>query len=354
MKIKRFFAPTMRLALAQVRAEIGADAVILSQHSAEGGVELVAAVDFSESALGKENKPPPANAESMPALADMRRELHSLRGLLEQRLSGFGWGELERWHPLQMCVIQALRRLNLGTDLCKEIAAGIDERGDFAAAWRRALALLAHRLAASDDDILERGGVVALVGPAGVGKTTTIAKLAARFVLRHGPRELALVSTDRERIGAHEQLCAYGRSLGVPATVAGEPAELPAALDALRGKRLVLIDTAGAYLPEAGLPSVQTYLVLSAATHRAGLDCALRQFSVAQPAGCIVTKLDEAASLGELISALVEHRLPVTYLSEGQRVPEDLRPARPHHLVSAAVVAAQRSTARGMPLNAQG
>lgn len=368
MRIKRFCAPTIREAIRLVRAELGPDAVILSNRRVEGGMEIVAATDYDEAAFqpptaaaGTSRQPGVATRATSgdtpqePALHAMRRELNSLRGLLEHQLSGLAWGELARRHPLRARLITALRHVGLSATLAREIAAAAEGR-DYDSLWRQALAVLAHRVAVTNDDILDRGGIVAMVGPTGVGKTTTVAKLAARCVLRHGARHVGLITMDNYRIGAHEQIRTYGRILGLPVRQVGTIDELRQAVAALRDRRLVLIDTAGMghrdlRLAEqlailASVPQVRTCLVMSANTQYAGLNEVLRAFRPARPQSCVLTKLDEAPNLGGALSVVVQTQLPVAYLSDGQRVPEDLQPARAHNLVSAAVALSQQTAGR--------
>jgi flagellar biosynthesis protein FlhF len=195
---------------------------------------------------------------------------------------------------------------------------------------------------------------VALVGATGVGKTTTIAKLAARYALRHGRERVALVTTDSYRIAAHEQLRTYGRILGIPVRIANNREELTESLKLLSDKDLVLIDTAGMSqrdvrlsqqfsLVEEAAPAIKTYLVLSTTTHRAGLTEVVKTFGKVKLDGCILTKLDETTSLGGAISTLAEHKLPVAYVSDGQRVPEDIHIARAPNLIQRAVQVAQQT-----------
>lgn len=406
MKIKRFFAPDMRQAIRKVREEQGPDAVILSNRKVEGGVEIVAAIDYDESVVDRvlgqgmpaAERPPaaagkagsyaaiqddvthiapkpmadeptskemprskPAAAprkdivwEQDPALVEMRQEIHELRGLLENQLARLAWGELRRNRPVRADLLQRLTALGLTSDLAADLSDAADDGQDIEMAWRRALGLLAERLPVTDDDILSTGGVVALVGSTGVGKTTTVAKLAARFALRHGHRNVALITTDSYRIGAHEQLFTYGRILGVPVQVASDHNELQTALKSLSDKRLVLIDTAGmslrdvrlseqfATLRDAGMP-IRTYLAMAATTQASVLREAIKTFSSAGLDGCILTKVDEAASLGDTLALVAEYRLPLAYIGDGQRVPEDLHPARSHSLVNRAVSLMQQT-----------
>ncbi len=371
MRIKRFFAPNIRQAIRMVREEVGPDAVILSNTEVEGGVEIIAAMDYDEALLqSSECAPSPgvAAADALkpaagvariewsqePALLDMRREMKSLRGLLEQQLSSLAWGDMARRNPARARLLHSLRDTGISPALARQIANEAAQTTDYEAAWRQALAILAHRLQVTNDDILDGGGVVALIGPTGVGKTTTIAKLAARFVLRHGARSVALVTTDSYRIGAHEQLRTYARILGLPLRIAANGEELRAALAAFSDKRLVLVDSAGmsqrdlrlseqmALLAGGGEP-LGTYLVLSAAGQMSAALEAAQAFHGTRLRGCIITKLDEAMSLGGLLSVVIQQKLPVAYVSDGQRVPEDLAVARAHNLVSSAVSLAARA-----------
>ena len=283
-----------------------------------------------------------------PAFVEMRQEIRSLKGIVQHQFSGLAWSELSRRHPMQVRVIKKLIELGLTPSLARDLATKVSEQGDANTIWRKTLGLLAQRIPVSSDHILANEGVVALVGPTGVGKTTTAAKLAARFVLRHGTGSVAFVTTDSYRIGAHEQLRIYGRILGVPVSVANDSDELHEILKSLKNKRLVLIDTAGMSQRDLRLseqfsllssesPRIRNYLVLSATTHLFGLDETVRAFKGGSLAGCIITKVDEAANLGSALSVVIKHNLPVGYIGDGQRVPEDLHLARANNLVNASL-----------------
>jgi len=203
-------------------------------------------------------------------------------------------------------------------------------------------------------------GVIAVVGPTGAGKTTTIAKLAARWSMQHGSQDLALVSTDAYRIGAREQLMTYARILGAPFHAANSGGELARALERLKSKRLILIDTAGMGPRDVRLTEQLAALQLGAARARVllalpaqgeghALEEIIRTFSRVSPAACILTKLDEAASLGAVISTTLRHKLRIAYLCDGQRVPEDLHSAHERRvwLVRAALKLKERAPPRG-------
>jgi flagellar biosynthesis protein FlhF len=400
MKIKRYFAKDMRQAICLVREEQGPDAVILSNRRVDGGVEIVAAVDYDESLVTRmaeeqtrQRAPRPDAAAATPAatsspvstaaqrtvhiaapvsstplesryeqhsaaipkpeivwsqepsLVAMREELQGLRGMMESQLNGLAWGEMRRSQPQRVKLLERLTQLGLSASLSTQIADRIDYKGDLVGTWRQALSLLSSQLAVTDDDIINRGGIVALIGPTGVGKTTTVAKLAARYTLRHGAGRVALVTTDSYRIGAQQQLNTFGKILGAPVHMARNGEELRNILLALRDKSLVLIDTAGmsprdvrlseqlSMLYQTGLP-VRSYAVLAASAQRRSLEEVIHTFSKVELDGAILTKLDETTGLGEALSVVVQNRLPVAYISDGQRVPEDLHPARSNNLVN--------------------
>jgi flagellar biosynthesis protein FlhF len=289
-----------------------------------------------------------------PAILELKNELKGMRDLLEQQMSSLAWSELNRRDPLRAKLTRCLLELGLSPAICERIADATGEHEDFENTWRHALAILAHSLPVDSTDFLNHGGVVALVGATGVGKTTTIAKLAARYALRHGSERVAMVTTDGYRIAAHEQLRTYGRILDIPVRIANNHEELVEALKVLSDRDLVLVDTAGMsqrdirlseqfQLIKKSAPSIKTYLVLSTTTHRAGLREITRAFGEVKLDGCILTKLDETTSLGGALSAIMENELPVSYVSDGQRVPEDIHIARGHSLINQAVHIAQET-----------
>jgi flagellar biosynthesis protein FlhF len=379
----------MRQALAQVRDALGPDAVILSSGRIGDDVEVVAAVDL-EVAQAVEAAPPPvrvtaphadftapaesrnaehlrsrrassqlseqiapahvlANAAQAPVAQEtLAAEMKDMRRMLESQLATLAWNDLSRRSPIQAAMLKELAQLGITQDLSNSLVRKIPTNLNFSAARRFALATVARTIQVTGDRWLEAGGNIAFAGPAGAGKTTLIAKLAARWVLRHGPRRVALVSADAVRIGAHEQMHMLGRLLGVTTHNVYDVAELPELLNELASYELVLIDTAGASPRDPELArrlrllnqmqsKVETALVLPASTQSGAIDEVVQRFALAKPSACVITKVDEAVSLGGVLSALVRYKLPAAYMSDGQRVPEDLSPARAHVLVSRAV-----------------
>jgi flagellar biosynthesis protein FlhF len=429
MKIKRYTAESMRAALAQVRAEQGPDAVILSSRRSEEGIEVIAAVDYDEalfveahrqrapapvitpapvsaptvsapavrapliapvsaapSAAARATAPVPARTTasvpvrataparaaatvpvpavprtaatapatmpmrrpaaafvragtgSDPGLGAMQRQLQDLRQMLETGLAGMTWSDKRLREPLQARVLEELSAMDVAPDVAMALAALTPRRTTLENPSHIPLALLVKHLPVVSDLSSVSGGIMAIVGPTGAGKTTTIAKLAARWCMRHGSQDLALVSTDGYRIGARDQLMTYARILGAPMHAANSGRELARVLEKLKSKKMILIDTAGMGPRDVRLTEQLAALQLGAARARVllalpaqgeghALDEIVQAFARVTPVACILTKVDEAASLGAVISTTLRHRLKIAYVCDGQRVPEDLHAA---------------------------
>ncbi len=408
MQVKRFFAADMRQAMKLVRDELGAEAAIIGNRRIAGGVELTAALDYKLSALsprvpnveledelrktqsrivtaqaelssrveGDETanrqlfaglpltasepliephvdeperpRVAPAPAVDQRLFDSMRNELSGLRELLEVQLGSLAWTQLQGSKPQQASLWRRLQRIGLSGPLSRELLDLTAEIEEPRHAWRMLLAHLARMISVPEVDPIEEGGVIAMVGPAGMGKTTTLAKLAARYVLKYGAQNLALVSMDSFRIGAQEQLKTLGRILNVSVTHVDPGQSLGQALEPLLRKRVVLIDTAGLQASDPALRmqletlagrgiQAKNYLVLATTSQKQVLTAAYHSYKRCGLAGCILTKLDETASLGEVFSLAISHELPVAYLTDGPRIPDDLHLPRRHQLVSRAV-----------------
>jgi flagellar biosynthesis protein FlhF len=407
MQVKRFFAADMRTAMKLVRDELGADASIIGNRRVAGGVELTAALDYqapapvranpaleaelrktqarianaqaelttraeqdggkdrqlfaNESLLAPEllatpvkpQRPAEAAAPATPAvdpraLDAMRFELHGLRELIEVQLGSIAWGQLQTRRPQQANLWRRLQRMGLSAELSQALLSKVAGVAEPRQAWRMLLAHLAHAIKTPKVEPLEEGGVIALVGPAGMGKTTTLAKLAARYVLKYGSQQVALVSMDSFRIGAQEQLKTLGRILGVSVTQVDPGQSLLQSLAPLAKKRVVLVDTAGLPGNDPALRlqleslasariKAKNYLVLAATSQSQVLKAAYHSYKRCGLSGCILTKLDEAASLGEVLGLAIGQQLPVAYVTDGPRIPDNLQVPRSHQLVSRAV-----------------
>jgi flagellar biosynthesis protein FlhF len=296
----------------------------------------------------------PTAAQSSDA---MGTELKTLRRMLETQLAQLAWNDLTRRAPVHVEILRELTEIGISQELSEYILKQLPEKVELGFARRFAIAGLSQYLLVTGDRWLENGGRVAFMGATGVGKTTTLAKLAVRWVLRHGPRDIALVGSDTVRIGAQDQIQSLGQLLGVPVYTPENFESLPTLLSRLGDRhRMILIDTPGSSLRDGQLANrlgvlsncasqMETALVLAASTQVGAVEETVKRYAPANPACCVLTKVDEAASLGGALSVLIKARLPVSYMSEGQRVPEDLRPARALELVSTAVRLAKASGA---------
>lgn len=397
MNVKKFYADTARDALRLVREELGPDAVILSNHRVGDKIEIMAAPAADVAAIatpggnapraarqpvaafappppppsveprpyffpGQTPKPaqakpkgpglkfeleevrdPPANGET---IRELEQEIKFLRNMLEGQLASFAWGEIGRRQPAKL---ELMRRL-LGTgfspalsrQLLEKMPVGFDAAKGLP--WLKSTLINNLRVVAKGHDIVDAGGVYALVGPTGVGKTTTVAKLAARCTLKFGANQVALITTDSFRIGAHEQLRIYGKILGIPVYAVKEEDELQYTLTDVRDKHLVLIDTVGMSQRDQRVAEqvaflcgnsrdVKRLLLLSGNAQGSTLDDVVAAYRGAGLDGCILTKIDEGVNVGTALDVIIRHRLLLHYVTNGQRVPEDLHLANPIYLV---------------------
>jgi flagellar biosynthesis protein FlhF len=280
-------------------------------------------------------------------------ELASMRGMMEEQFAGLLWGERQRRSPIHGKLTQQLFAAGFSAQLVKMVIARLPEVDSVEAGMAWVQSVLESNLPVLDDEeaLMERGGVFALMGPTGVGKTTTTAKLAARCVMRFGASRVALLTTDSYRIGGHEQLRIFGRILGVSVHAVRDAADLQLALTELKSKHIVLIDTIGmsqrdravadqiAMLCGAGRP-VQRLLLMSATSHGDTLNEVAQAYQQAPDdaplAGCVITKIDEATNLGGALDTVLRYKLPVHYVSTGQKVPENLYVATRRFLIRSA------------------
>lgn len=400
MNPKRFVAANARAALRQVRAELGLDAVILSNRNTADGAEIVAVAMNDISALAepaapvmqapaaaaapKPAAPPPAPAAAAPVAevpqvlrtrrapppeavrpvqpafdagaartqeASLLAEIRAMKNMLSEQVASFNWSETLRHRPLRGRMLRAMLDSGFSSLLARSVIDRLpdDYSADAAHDWI-AKVLARNLLTSSVGDITDRGGVYALVGPTGVGKTTTTAKLAARCVMKHGPSRLGLVMTDDYRVGAQDQLRIYARLLGVPLYVAQTPDDLQQALAAMADKHLVLIDTVGIGQRDSRVEAqhdllinsgVERLLLLNATAQAETLEQVAQAYTTHQGrsvplAGTLLTKLDESARPACALDVIIRRRLELHFCTAGQRVPEDLELANPTALAKQA------------------
>jgi flagellar biosynthesis protein FlhF len=381
MKMKRYVAADMRSALRAIREEQGPDAVILSSRPVTGGVEVCAAVDIelaagqgtlaetaalkqleratiselereaahaAASALRSREAAVPADelVQLSNASPSVGEELKSLRGLLEQQLAALAWNDFTRREPLKARALSDLANLGLDRALALEIVGEMPANVSAEQSRRLPYALLARRIKVCAPP-LERSGAIALIGPAGSGKTTTLSKLAARYVLEHDAANLVVISADDERLGAHEQLRSLGRLLGARVETVNRVDEVAGRVAALPD-RMILIDTPGVACRDSETaaryrrwretcPALQIMLALPASTQGGVIDDVVDHFGGNIANLCVLTRIDESMSLGGVLSALARTQLPIAYCCEGPRIPDDIRPARSHQLIARAM-----------------
>lgn len=380
MSMKKFLAKTTRQALMQVKEEFGEDATIISNRTINGWTEILArseSITFSgsnllaRSELGEQQtektlqarkvqatvdllngrstpKDPPLATEippvqdkpmemiNYPQIQGVLKELREMRNQFQVQLETLSNSTLELSSNKRDLMSQFLSA-GFNLDLAKRVINKLP--ADFSARESRpwVMSLLAKNLEVMENEaeIMSQHGIYALLGPTGVGKTTTIAKIASRFVLKHGNQDIALVSTDTYRIGGHEQLRIYGKILGVEVHAAKDAQELQQTLEKLQDKKLVLIDMAGLSQKDKMVSNqldmlcdasrdIKKIICLNASGTLDTLNNVSKAFAGRGLDGCIITKLDEAIGLGGVINVILQNKLKVYYYTNGQRVPEDI------------------------------
>ncbi len=395
MNARKFIAASSRDALKLVRIELGEDAVILSNRKVPEGVEIVAMAGselahLSETRLndgaaemrGKPGQPvkggegatrqavagklSPQGANQAAMLGakvleanEMRQqearresreagmeqqtllsEIKTMRNMMQEQMARLSWSDMQQRDPARGGLLRDMLNVGFSPMLSRQLLDKMPAGGGLD--WLRSI--LGHnlRVATVQEDVVARGGVYALVGPTGVGKTTTTAKLAARAVVRYGADKVALVTTDSYRIGAHEQLKIYGKILGVSVHAVRDTEDLKLTLSGLKHKHLVLIDTMGVGQRDSRVADqarmfdavgVQRLLLLNATSSGGTLDDVVKMYGGTGVIGCIPTKLDEAVTLGTVLDVVVRHKLTMHYIASGQRVPEDLHEVNLEYLL---------------------
>jgi len=282
----------------------------------------------------------------------LRNELQSLRNMLQGQFQHMAWMNLTQKEPARAEVWKRLCRLGFDAECIQQLLEGVTAP-NANRLWHEALKQLLGKLPVAGGDMVSAGGVFAFVGPTGAGKTTTIGKLAARAVLQHGADNVVLVTTDTYRVAGHEQLRIFGRILGVKVVVVDDIARLPKVVEQHARHHLVLIDTAGLSARDERLQTqlsvlssmgarIKTFLVMPCSLQAQTQNKAFELYGAASPCGVVLTKLDESATLGEVLSLVLRKHLPVCYVADGQQVPQDVHVATAREIVQRAVLS--RST----------
>ena len=297
---------------------------------------------------------PQTSPYSDPALGDIQRELREMRSLIQEQVDHWSWGDFTHKQPVKAQILRRMTEMGFTVDLGRRVVMAIPDGLKSSQAWNEALVGLSHRVRCTEDDITDFGGIVALAGSAGGGKTTTIAKLAARYAMKHGKEKVAIVCADQYRIGARAQLQTFAQIMGVSLYTAVDGAELREQLSNMPGKTLILVDlpasrSSGSAMDAAlefmgGLPTAKTYVVESATVQPAVFERIIGKLSSLKLAGVMLTRVDEAVSLGEILSVCIEQELKIAYIADGPRVPEDLRLARASKLVVKSVELARKKS----------
>ena len=395
MKMKRVLAKDTRTALAMIKESLGEDAIIFSNTKIAGEVEIVAAIDDDSNHSTANNKSvfsdqlganldliklqekqyqhaiPPAHIsskmdppsvmesqstkvssnqlESSDNIVKMEKELGLLRLLIEQQVTNSPMQTKTFISGAAIKVAQRLERMGFEQPLIDPLLAQLPACDDPSQLWGYAQQWLQDNLTARSEECVPGVGIYALVGPTGVGKTTTIGKLGAQLAMKHGKHKVALVSMDQQRIGAKDQLRIFGAMLGIEVHHVADFDELTACLSDMSHKDYILLDTSGEnpfdrtmeHLVKGliGVPhSINVYLTLAANSQSHSLRYLMKHY-VGKVKGVVATKLDECLPLGGLLAALIESKQPLMMISNGQRIPLDLGYPNPKQLVAHAMEA---------------
>jgi flagellar biosynthesis protein FlhF len=369
-------APSTLKALRLLREQLGPDAFVVSSRVTAGCVEMVASLQAPATGriapVGPLALAAPSTLALVPIPADpadggdssVLREIHSMRGMIEEQLAGLTWKDAQKRDPLRGQLLRDLLGAGFSARLAKDLLADLPAGLNHASGLAHIKSAMASQMPVLEDEdaLMNEGGVYALMGPTGVGKTTTTAKLAARCVMRFGAEKLALITTDSYRIGAYEQLRIYGQILGVAVHAVKDAGDLEAVLASLQDKHMVLIDTVGmsqrdravsdqvAMLCGASRP-VKRLLLLNASSHGDTLNEVVKAYrhggqapNGTDLAGCILTKVDEATHPGGLLDIVIRHKLTIHYVSSGQKVPENLMLGNRRELIDSVFEAKSQSS----------
>ena len=283
-------------------------------------------------------------------MTEMLNEMRNMRSVIESQLTALSWGNIQQRDPNKSKILSTLLSAGFSASLSRQLAEKMPDNlsEEKATAWIKAILAINLNTIENDTEVLDQGGIFALIGPTGVGKTTTTAKLAARYVMKHGTKNLGIITTDAYRIGGHEQLRIYGKILGVMVHAVKDEADLKIALNELKNKHTILIDTVGvsqrdrmvaeqiAMLSNINIP-IKKLLCLNATSTGETLTDVIRAYKGKGLDGCLITKLDEAATIGNTLDVIIREKLKLYYVANGQRVPEDIHLANKQYLIQHAL-----------------
>lgn len=375
MAVKKFYASDMRAAMKSIRAQLGDEAIILSTRKLDDGVEVSASADAGGMAHGafaqarsadlnmragsgadfekdKSKEATPWFLNSISGFEEehsaLQNELGGLKSLLQNWMDQQGWENYSIKSPVNAKLWERLRNMGLEAQHINPLLASLPMHIDLKTAWQSCLSKFSDALPVLEEDLIATGGVFAFMGSAGVGKTTTIGKLATRYVLDHGADSIALITTDRFRIAAHEQLRTYGKILGVSVQAVDENNTLESLLNAFKHKKLVLVDTAGISVSHPSFSEqfdqfsklrekIKPVLLLSSTSQVQVLRAEVAAYGPIKPIASVLTKTDEAVRLGECLGLLSVNNFPVAYITFGQSIPDDIAICESKQLVNKAV-----------------
>ena len=340
MSIKKFYATSPREALNMIRNEFGSEAEIISNKIVNGWVEIIAKAGDIQTSGKQEKRPhsaPPQVTPITPAIEKIINEIREMKLGFYEKLDTLAWNSSQHLKPAHNMVLDKVLMAGFSPNLAKRLVEKLPSDYSDTEALNWLCEILSRNLISEHDeqDFLKSARVIALVGPTGVGKTTTIAKIAARYVMSHGAENLAFITTDAYRVGALEQLKVFGSILGVSVHAVKDQNELQLTLEHLKDRYTILIDTPGlsqrdprvdaqmAMLAQVNIP-IKRILCLNATNHIETSNDVVSVYARQSIDGCIITKIDEAITLGSVLNVVMQHKLKVFYLTNGQRVPEDI------------------------------
>lgn len=339
MRTQTFIGNDIRQALAMAREAMGSDAIVVSTRRIGDKTEVVASSETNAErnrteAVARDVKPSIKDEQVSSIIRVIQDEVNRLRDMFQSELQHIGWREMASKHPAKFELVKRLLACGFTRQAAYVLVERVMPCNDVEQGWIGIKECLRKHIPVAPTDLINEGGIFALVGCTGVGKTTTAAKLAGQFAKKHGFRQVAFISTDKFKIGGHEQLVALGSLFGIPVQAVNNAEEMERTIYSLSSKKLIIIDTAGISQRDNNLHNqfsmlrisipIKPLLVLPATSRSGIIKETIDSFKDIQPAGTILTKIDEADCIGPILANLISSRLALAYVSNGQNVPEDL------------------------------